>query len=247
MQNKITFEVFGAYALFSDPITRVGGEKTSYHIPTYQALKGIVDSIYWKPTLVWVIDRVRVMNPIQTESKAIKTLKYTPQKKEGVITYNDLSYYTYLKDVKYQVEAHFEWNKVRDDLVADRNEDKHFQIATRLLSRGGKRPIFLGTSECGGYVLPCAFGEGVGAYDTIKELGFGTMFHGFDYPSETGKAELYTRLWHPVMRNGVVKFISPSDCKLKRYIREMPVILPKTMGVEHEFALYSEVDYELAK
>ena len=68
-ENRIEFEVRGDYALFSDPITRVGGEKFSYQIPTYEALKGIVQSIYWKPTLIWVVDAVRVMNPIQTEAK----------------------------------------------------------------------------------------------------------------------------------------------------------------------------------
>lgn len=38
--NTITLRVWGRYALFSDPITRVGGEKFSYPVPTYQAVKG---------------------------------------------------------------------------------------------------------------------------------------------------------------------------------------------------------------
>ena len=42
-RNTIEFEVYGPYALFSDPVMRVGGEKTSYHIPTYEALRGIVE------------------------------------------------------------------------------------------------------------------------------------------------------------------------------------------------------------
>lgn len=74
--NIVTFEVFGDYALFSDPVMRVGGEKASYQIPTYEALKGILHSIYWKPTIVWYIDKVRVMNPIQTEVKGIRPIKY---------------------------------------------------------------------------------------------------------------------------------------------------------------------------
>ena len=52
-RNTIEFEVTGPYALFSNPVMRVGGEKTSYHIPTYEALRGIVESIYWKPTIMW--------------------------------------------------------------------------------------------------------------------------------------------------------------------------------------------------
>ena len=49
-RNTVEFVVHGRYALFSDPITRVGGEKFSYQVPTYQALKGILESVYWKPT-----------------------------------------------------------------------------------------------------------------------------------------------------------------------------------------------------
>ncbi len=65
--NIVEFEVYGDYALFSDPLMRLGGEKCSYQVPTYEALKGILSSVYWKPTFIWRILDVRVMNPIQTE------------------------------------------------------------------------------------------------------------------------------------------------------------------------------------
>ena len=88
--NIVEFQVTGDYALFSDPITRVGGEKCSYQVPTYEALKGILSSAYWKPTIIWYIDAVRVMNQIQTVVKGIRPIHYQDSK-------NDLSYYTYLK------------------------------------------------------------------------------------------------------------------------------------------------------
>lgn len=113
-RNTIEFEVYGPYALFSDPVMRVGGEKTSYHIPTYEALRGIVESIYWKPTIMWIVDAVRVMNPIQTETKGIRPIAYNGG--------NELAYYTYLKDVRYQVRAHFEINYNHTELKDDRNE-----------------------------------------------------------------------------------------------------------------------------
>jgi CRISPR-associated Cas5-like protein len=50
-ENIVEFKVSGRYALFSDPINRIGGEKFSYQVPTYQALKGILESVYWKPTI----------------------------------------------------------------------------------------------------------------------------------------------------------------------------------------------------
>ena len=87
--NIVEFEVYGDYALFSDPLMRLGGEKCSYQVPTYEALKGILSSVYWKPTFIWRILDVRVMNPIQTEVKGIRPIKYSGG--------NDLAYYTYLK------------------------------------------------------------------------------------------------------------------------------------------------------
>lgn len=46
VRNTIEFCVFGRYALFSDPALRMGGEKATLPVPTYQAIKGIVESIY---------------------------------------------------------------------------------------------------------------------------------------------------------------------------------------------------------
>jgi CRISPR-associated protein Cas5d len=119
--NIVELEVTGDYALFSDPVMRVGGEKTTMQIPSYEALKGILSSVYWKPTFIWYIDEVRVMNRIRTETKGIRPIKYN----KGT---NDLSYYTYLKDCRYRVRAHFEWNDNRPELKADRNENKHHEI-----------------------------------------------------------------------------------------------------------------------
>ena len=129
--NIVEFQVTGDYALFSDPVTRIGGEKSTYQIPTYEGIKGILSSVYWKPTFIWVIDEVRVMNQIQTEVKGIRPIKYYGG--------NDLAYYTYLKDCKYQVRAHFEWNENRPELANDRNENKHHEIAKRMIRKGKPR------------------------------------------------------------------------------------------------------------
>ncbi|MBA3006709.1 MAG: type I-C CRISPR-associated protein Cas5c [Proteobacteria bacterium] len=214
-RNSVEFKITGRYAMFADPVTRVGGEKFSYQIPTYQALKGILESVYWKPTLIWYIDAVRVMEKIQTESKGIKPIKMSGG--------NDLAYYTYLRDVEYQVLAHFEWNEHRNDLDGDRDENKHHNIAKRCIIKGGRRDIFLGTRECQGYVEPCMFGEGESFYKNYGELDFGIQFHGYDYPDETGKDELFVRLWRPKMKDGLIEFPMPKNCDpaLRRFIRKM--------------------------
>ncbi len=218
-RNTVEFAVRGRYALFADILTRAGGEKSSYPIPTYEALKGILHSIYWKPTMIWVVDSVRIMNPIRTARKGIRPIKYGGG--------NDLAYYTYLEDVYYQVRAHFEWNMNRPELEKDRNENKHHNIAKRMIERGGRRDIFLGTRECQGYVEPCVFGESTGAYDNCGTIPYGLMYHGITYADEAvnddDKGQLTVRLWQPVMVNGVIDFIRPEECELKRHIRKMPV------------------------
>ena len=215
--NIVEFEVWGPYGLFSDPLMRVGGEKNSYQIPTYEAIKGVLASIYWKPTIIWYVDEVRVMNPIQTEVKSIRPIKYNGG--------NDLAYYTYLKDCRYQVRAHFEWNMNRPELAHDRNENKHHEMARRMIARGGRRDVFLGTRECQAYVEPCVFGEGKGYYDDIAQLHFGVMYHGITYADEaydeTTKGMMTVNLWRPVMEKGYVRFLRPEECPMHKPIRAM--------------------------
>ena len=219
--NNIEFKVRARHALFTDPLTKIGGEKFSYHVPTYEALKGITKSIYWKPTLIWVIDEVRVMNRIRTQTKGTKPLAFSGG--------NALAIYTFLADVEYQVRAHFEWNIHRPDLKADRIDGKHYTIAKRMLDRGGRQDIFLGTRDCQGYVEPCDFGSGSGAYDDAGELAFGVMFHGFDYPDETGNGQLHARFWRPTMSDGRIQFDRPeSEGMIRKFVRPMNV---KPFGV----------------
>lgn len=214
------FEVFGPYALFSDPVMRVGGEKSSYPVPTYEAIRGICESIYWKPTIEWVVDDIRVMNPIVTEYKPVKTRIWTSDK-------YDLHYYMYLKDVRYQVRAHFEFNERQVNMDGDRNPVKHSQIFERALRSGGRYDVFLGTRECQGYVRPCVFGEDDSYYDDIPEIVFGNMLHGLTYPenaysSQTENA-LTTRYWTPHMEHGIIHFIRPEDCPVQRKVRAMDI------------------------
>ena len=217
--NIIEFQVSGDYGLFSDPVMRVGGEKCSYQIPTYEALKGVLSSVYWKPTFIWYIDQVRIMNQIQTEVKGIRPIEFNGG--------NELAYYTYLKNCVYQVRAHFEWNRNRPELARDQNDNKHFEIAKRMVRKGGRRDVFLGTRECQAYVEPCVFGEGEGYYDGLPRLDFGVMYHGITYADEAYSAEtkgmMTVRFWRAVMEHGVVTFPRPEKCIAYKPIHEMEV------------------------
>ena len=166
---------------------------------------------------------------------------------------NTLSVYNYLKSPRYQVEAHFIFNEFRPEYENDRNEDKHFKIAERMIERGGRRDIFLGTRECQGYVEPCRFGEGEGAYDKTGSINLGLMLHGFDYPDETGRDMLGVRFWRPTMTDGVIDFIKPSECD-RRLCRDIRPMRKKNFkefsGLEEEALrkIYEEVEEdELAR
>lgn len=232
-RNSIEFRLWGRYALFTDPLTKLGGEKLSYQVPTYEALKGVAKSIYWKPTLVWIIDEVRVMKRIRTQTKGMKPLEFGGG--------NTLAIYTFLSGVEYQVRAHFEWNMHRPELAHDRIDGKHYEMARRSLERGGRQDIFLGTRDCQGYVEPCQFGAGTGDLDQDGSLALGFMFHGFDYPDEAGTEALHARFWRPTIVDGRIGFPHPEQCTDRRFVRKMAT---KRFSADHDVL---GVDAELSR
>lgn len=215
--NPFYYRLYGEYALFTDPVTKGGGEKYTYQVPTYQALKGITEQLYWKPTIIIFIDAVKVIRKIQTETKGIRT----PLKNGS----NDLNYYTYLRDVEYLVQFHFEWNKNRPELSEDWNEKKHEQIILRSIAKGGRRDIFLGTRECAGSVERIReeqFHMAKSYYNESK-ISFGIMFHSFLYPDEkvdsTNESVLISSFTDVLMSQGVIQFIRPEECQIHHSLR----------------------------
>lgn len=234
IRNQIEYVVYGEYGLFTDPQMKLGGEKMTMQIPSYEALKGITESIYWKPSIIWIVDEVRIINPIQMESKGIRPIEYGGG--------NTLANYTYLRRPCYQVRAHFEFNEARKDLSQDFNENKHHNIAKRCVNAGGRRDIFLGTRECQGYVEPCTFGEGEGAYDQVT-LDFSTMVHGITYPDQRSESNMMQlRLWQPKMVDGVIKFIRPEQCTLVKDIREF---VPKSFVIGENMQSVEDTEKEV--
>ena len=103
-----------------------------------------------------------------------------------------------------------------------------------MIEKGGRRDIFLGTRECQGYVEPCIFGQGKGAYDELPELSFGLMYHGLTYAdeaySEETRGKMTARFWRPVMKNGYIYFPRPEDCSIVKPLRDMEI---KPFGEEN--------------
>lgn len=203
--------------MFADLCTKAGGERLSYQIPTYEAVKGILHSIYWKPTFIWIVDEVRVMNQIQTESWGVRGSIF-----DGG---TDLFYNTYLRDVRYQIKAHYRWNQNRPEFTSDRIAGKHNAMIRHMIKAGGRRDIFLGSRECQGYIEACKFGEGEGFYDHSGKMLFGNLYHGLTYPDEAVLPEdqgmLTVRFWNCVMDNGIIRYPRPEACTRKRQLRRM--------------------------
>ena len=96
-----------------------------------------------------------------------------------------------------------------------------------MIRKGGRRDIFLGARECQGYVEPCVFGEGKGAYDETPELSFGLMYHGITYADEAYSddtaGKMTVRFWNPVMKNGIITFPPPEKCTLCKTVGTMEI------------------------
>lgn len=217
--ESFEFKVYGDYAMFSDPITKTGGELFSYGVPTYEALKGICESIYWKPTFIYVIDDVRIMNRMQREKMCMLMPAFFT-KKGGADRYN----HTYLKDVCYHVRAHIEWNENYPQFAKDRIMAKHMAQIKSNIRKGGRRDVYLGKRECQAYVEPCDFNSGNSYYDGI-DVDLGTMYHGITYPNEAyddyTRGYMTVRLWHPCIINGVIHFDRPEKCPSHKRVRPM--------------------------
>ncbi len=63
MSYGVTLYVSGDYALFSRPEMKV--ERVSYDAMTPSAARGLLEAIYWKPQIRWLIDEITVLKPIR--------------------------------------------------------------------------------------------------------------------------------------------------------------------------------------
>lgn len=157
MAFKIIIE--GDYACFTRPELKV--ERVSYDVPTVSALEGIIKSVYWKPALRYVIDRIVVYNPINftgiRRNEVKVKLSGDTVKKQMNNPNIDISIYTnevrsqrstlLLKNVKYGVEFHFEMTGNKSD-NEDESSEKHYNILRRRLLNGQTfRTPCLGCSE----------------------------------------------------------------------------------------------------
>jgi CRISPR-associated protein Cas5d len=148
----IKLEVWGDYAAFNRPEMKV--ERVSYDAMTPAAARGVLEAIYWKPQMRWVVDRIHVLAPIRFThvrrneiSKTIAAGTVVAAMKDGKarlgIRVDDQDVRQprasmLLRDVRYGIDAHME---VLDPTEADgatneKPEAKHLDAFKRRASKG---------------------------------------------------------------------------------------------------------------
>ncbi|MCL4378797.1 MAG: type I-C CRISPR-associated protein Cas5c [Actinobacteria bacterium] len=134
-------------------------ERVSYDVITPSAARGILEAIYWKPAINWIIDRIHVINPIKFDDirrnevgvEGNAGTKIPVNKVIHTIKNNTTAIEIYIEDVRqqraslvlknvcYVIEAHF---KIVGD--EDNNPAKHKEMFERRAEKGQciHRPYF---------------------------------------------------------------------------------------------------------
>jgi CRISPR-associated protein Cas5d len=158
MGYGIKIRVRGPYALFTRPEMKV--ERVSYDVITPSAARGIIEAIYWKPAIKWVIDKIHVLREIEftnirrneVSEKASTDNALQVMKGAGKPLYiaatesRQQRASMVLRDVDYVIEAHFE--KVEKEWGEHDSIEGHYNIVLRRLRNGQHFHIpCLGTRE----------------------------------------------------------------------------------------------------
>ena len=147
MAYGIAIRVWGDYACFTRPEMKV--ERVSYDVITPAAARGIIEAVYWKPSIRWVIDRIHVLNEIRFTNVRRNEVSGKISTRNVLQTMNgnteDLLYLSsnksrqqraamVLRDVDYIIEAHFEL--IPKQPGPDDTVEKHYNMVLRRLRKG---------------------------------------------------------------------------------------------------------------
>ena len=207
----VKLKVWGDYACFTRPEMKV--ERVSYDVMTPSAARGILEAVYWKPSIRWVIDRIHVMCPVRFDNVRRNEVEAKVPVKGGsgvnaamkgsaeplrlfIEDNRQQRAALVLRDVEYVIEAHFEYTSDED-----RNDGKHLEMFNRRAAKGQcfHRP-YLGCREFAAFFEPVK-GEvpaSLLADEEPRDLGW--MLYDIDY--KNGMAPIFFR---PALERGVVE------------------------------------------
>ncbi|MBF0214280.1 MAG: type I-C CRISPR-associated protein Cas5 [Magnetococcales bacterium] len=168
MSHGIRLHVWGEYACWTRP--EMKAERVSYDVMTPSGARGILEAIYWKPQMRWVIDRIRVLAPIRFANirrnevdlpKISVTAKAMQGSEPGPSIYAEENRQQratlLLTNVVYGIEAHIEVLDAQEKNGAILSEPvaKHLDQFNRRVRDGAcfHRP-YLGCREFPAYFAP---------------------------------------------------------------------------------------------
>jgi CRISPR-associated protein Cas5d len=228
MSYGIRLHVTGDYALFTRP--EMKAERVSYDVITPSAARGLLEAIYWKPQIRWVVDRLHVLRPIQFTSirrneiaSKIPLASARIAMKDGqgniglhIEEERQQRAALVLRDVAYLIEAHFDvldrrFDKNGPELPAKDCEGKHLDMFIRRARAGQcfQQPYF-GTREFPARFTLIESGAEIPA-STLppadQNHDFGYMLHdiAFDQdPKSKAVRSTTPRFFRAQMKDGVI-------------------------------------------
>ncbi len=228
MPYGIKLKVWGELAAFNRPEMKV--ERVSYDVMTPSAARGILEAIYWKPEMSWVIDRIHVFKPIRFTHLRRNEIdcKIPVKGKTGtamrtgsgalgidVAAHRQQRAAVVLRDVCYGIAAHVELRRATgSDRQLARPEAKHLEMFKRRANRGQYfHHPYLGVREFpASFELVDSFPPCAEALQEERDLGY--MLHDIAFvndpkgniiESNAGqRLNAQPRFFRAVMRAGVV-------------------------------------------
>ena len=211
-RQSVALRVWGDFACFTRP--EMKAERVSYDVMTPSAARGVLEAVYWKPEIRWVVHRLRVLNPIRfTTIRRNEVANKIPERtaaaamkagagRLGLVIEDDRQQRaaTVLRDVAYVIEARFEVLSGRDGWR------KHAEMFARRAARGQcfHRP-YLGCREWACDFEPADLSDPLLMKDAPPgERDLGWMLHDLDF--KNGNAPHFFR---PTMTDGVVEVPRP--------------------------------------
>ena len=198
--NNFCFQISAPMAMFGTPTSKLGCEMISYPMPTYSSVIGMLNAIYHRDGLEWVVLAVRVMNKVEYQNMTIKYPTYKNKK--------DRFIYSYLINPKYQVLAYYKMDK---KYINDENADCYLDADEEIeeaIRRGGNNIVFLGKRHgCMALVEPCEWMSGEGYYDNKGKSEPVRMFYKFEFIGKRKRKRINkVGFCMQYMENGVINF-----------------------------------------
>ncbi len=211
MGYGIIIRVQGRYALFTRPEMKV--ERVSYDVITPSAARGIIEAIYWKPAIRWVIDKIHVLREIrftnirrnEVSEKASADNALQVMKGAQKPLYIDVTEKRQqraamvLKDVDYVIEAHF---FLIYKAGPDDTQEKHYNIVLRRLRNGQYfHAPCLGTREFPARVTLIEDRRDIPTSPLTGKRDLGWMLYDLDFANPR---DIQPMFYHAIMEDGVI-------------------------------------------